>query len=89
LEQPDDNPGPGLVIEPAVAATAPAADDATEHAPVSDETIKKDQRSPAPVWTEETGIEIIRATRSWIQYGTFGFAVICIVIGALEGLFGR
>jgi len=36
-----------------------------------------------------TGILIIRATRSWIQYGTVGFAVMCIIIGALEGLFGR
>jgi hypothetical protein len=36
-----------------------------------------------------TGIEIARATRSWIQYGTVGFAVICIVIGAVESLFGR
>jgi hypothetical protein len=42
-----------------------------------------------PSWLEDTGTEIIRATRSWIQYGTLGFAVICIVIGALEALFGR
>jgi hypothetical protein len=80
LERPDDNPGPGLVIEPAVAAAMPEADDA--------ETTT-DQAIPAPIWTEETGIEIIRATRSWIQYGTVGFAVMCIVIGAVEGLFGR
>jgi hypothetical protein len=41
------------------------------------------------LWLEEAGVEIIRATRSWIQYGTVGFAVICIVIGAVEALFGR
>jgi hypothetical protein len=40
-------------------------------------------------WLDETGIPILRATRSWIQYGTVGFAVICIVIGAVEALFGR
>jgi hypothetical protein len=40
-------------------------------------------------WLDETGIQILRATRSWIQYGTVGFAVICILIGAVEGLFGR
>jgi hypothetical protein len=38
---------------------------------------------------DETGIQILRATRSWIQYGTVGFAVVCILIGAVEGLFGR
>ena len=34
-------------------------------------------------------IEVIRLTRTWVQYGTFGFAVLCIVIGAVEALFGR
>jgi len=35
------------------------------------------------------GLEIIRATRTWIQYGVVGFALLCIVIGAVEALFGR
>ncbi|HYL76901.1 MAG TPA: hypothetical protein VEU96_21975 [Bryobacteraceae bacterium] len=35
------------------------------------------------------GPSIIRATREWIQYGVFGFAVLCIVISAVEALFGR
>jgi hypothetical protein len=34
-------------------------------------------------------ISVIRATRTWIQYGVFGFAILCIVIGAVEALFGR
>jgi hypothetical protein len=89
LEQPDDNPWPWLVFEPAITATPPAAVDLPEHAPVSDEITTTDQKDLAPIWTEDTGIQIIRATRSWIQYGTVGFAVICIVIGAVEGLFGR
>ena len=38
---------------------------------------------------EDIGLEIIRSTRTWIQYGMVGFAVICIVIGAVEGLAGR
>jgi hypothetical protein len=44
-----------------------------------------------PLLTEEVGIhqQIIHATRSWIQYGTVGFSVLCIVIGAVEALFGR
>jgi hypothetical protein len=33
--------------------------------------------------------EILRATRWWVLYGSAGFAVVCIVIGAVEGLFGR
>jgi hypothetical protein len=33
--------------------------------------------------------EILRATRVCVQYGTCGFAVLCIVVGAVESLFGR
>jgi hypothetical protein len=44
---------------------------------------------PASPWWDGSGIEIVRATRSWIQYGTVAFAVICIIIGAVEALFGR
>jgi hypothetical protein len=34
-------------------------------------------------------ISVVHLTRTWVQYGIFGFAVICIVIGAVEALFGR
>lgn len=34
-------------------------------------------------------LTIARATRLWVQYGLFGFAVFCIVVGAVESLFGR
>ena len=34
-------------------------------------------------------LSVIHATRTWIHYGVFGFAVFCIVLGAVEGLFGR
>jgi len=34
-------------------------------------------------------IEVVHLTRTWVQYGIFGFAVLCIVIGAVEALFGR
>jgi len=36
-----------------------------------------------------TYVEILRATQWWVLYGSAGFAVLCIVIGAVEGLFGR
>jgi len=42
-------------------------------------------------WIDITddNLTIVRATRLWVQYGIFGFAVFCIVIGAVESLFGR
>jgi hypothetical protein len=52
----------------------------------SNERVSSDQTG---YWLDETGIPIIRATRTWVQYGTLGFAVFCILIGAVEGLFGR
>jgi len=33
--------------------------------------------------------DIIRTTQSWVQLGTLGFAILCILIGAVEALFGR
>jgi hypothetical protein len=53
------------------------------------EPVNIPQDSSAPPWWHGSGIEIARATRSWIQYGTVAFAVICIIIGAVEGLVGR
>jgi hypothetical protein len=38
---------------------------------------------------QDTWPEILHATRAWIQYGTVGFAVLCIVVGAVEAVFGR
>jgi len=38
---------------------------------------------------QETCPDVIHATRAWIQYGTVGFAIFCILIGALEALVGR
>jgi hypothetical protein len=46
--------------------------------------------APHSRWIEASdNLTIIRATRVWVQYGIFGFAVFCIVIGAVESLFGR
>jgi hypothetical protein len=35
------------------------------------------------------GADLIRATRCWIQYGLVGFTIVCILVGAVEALFGR
>jgi len=51
----------------------------------------------SPVWisevpeaeaqvTREDVRLVLSLTRAWIQYGTVGFAVFCIVVGALESL---
>lgn len=44
-----------------------------------------------PAIATEPGLDlsVIHATRTWVQYGILGFAVMCIVIGAVEALFGR
>jgi hypothetical protein len=57
--------------------------------PQSGPTEQQQSNEQVSYGLDETGIQILRATRSWIQYGTVGFAVICILIGAVEGLFGR
>jgi hypothetical protein len=61
--------------------------------PIQQAEVKEQVSIPYEVsalpWWDGSGVEIVRATRSWIQYGTVAFAVICIVIGAVEALFGR
>lgn len=42
-----------------------------------------------PAHLETVYREIARATHWWVLYGSGGFAVLCILIGAVEGLFGR
>jgi hypothetical protein len=44
--------------------------------------------SPDFDWLSD-GADLIRATRCWIQYGLVGFTIFCILIGAVEALFGR
>ena len=39
-------------------------------------------------WPDGFALDIARATRTWIQYGMLGFAVLCIVIGAVKGILG-
>ena len=82
-----------LAVVPADAPPSPLPEPQTESAEQqSAEALASDAPTTSlldVLWLEEAGVEIIRATRSWIQYGTVGFAVICIVIGAVEALFGR
>lgn len=75
---------PALVEETATAVQV----DPPEQTQVN-EQVSIPEITPARVWWDETGVELVRATRSWIQYGSLAFAVICIVIGAVEALFSR
>ena len=84
LEQPSDYT--------ATFADPPALSEVVEPESTSTEQNEFNERvstQRSAYWLDDTGIQILRATRSWIQYGTVGFAVMCILIGALEGLFGR
>ena len=42
-----------------------------------------------PAYSREDLLALLNYTRNWIQYGVVGFAVACILIGAVESLFGR
>jgi hypothetical protein len=77
LEQ--DLESPALLFAPAAEPPAPA--------PQTSVSISNEQTGFT--WPADTGIQIIRATCAWIQYGTVGFAAFCILIGALEGILGR
>jgi hypothetical protein len=81
LEPLSNNPTPWLVFEPVAQVPAEVSQQESENKGVASPVVS--------LWPDDTHIQIIRATRSWIQYGTVGFAVICIVIGAVEALFGR
>jgi len=81
------------VAEPAIAAPAQLAIASPAEVAIASSSgpplTLAAQESPLTRLADDTGIQIIRATRSWIQYGMVGFAVLCIVIGAVEGLLSR
>ena len=47
------------------------------------------QAGEPPAYDREDLRLILKFTRNWIQYGLVGFTVVCILIGAVESLFGR
>jgi len=71
------------------ATSNPPSEDESSEQPTPNQDIREAASASISAWPEDAGIQIIRATRSWIQYGTVGFAVFCIVIGAVEALLGR
>jgi hypothetical protein len=81
-----ENPASWLVFEPVI---EPVCVSQEKGEVKCNEELKAIVPDKLPFWPEDTGILIVRATRSWIQYGTVGFAVFCILVGAVEALFGR
>jgi hypothetical protein len=53
-------------------------------------SVAQDSAPEEAFWRLPDGfaLDIARATRTWIQYGMVGFAVMCIVIGAVKGALG-
>jgi hypothetical protein len=60
-------------------------------AAVGTEQPQPEPQDPEPAGEVEPAeyIGVIHLTRTWVQYGIFGFAVLCIVIGAVEALLGK
>jgi hypothetical protein len=85
LEQNLNNPVSWLVFEPRKEPAGEPRDLGT-----GGDGEPAEQPAPGVVWFNDTlAQQIVRSTRSWIQYGMVGFTVVCIVIGAVEGLLGR
>jgi hypothetical protein len=97
LEQASDNrtarpvlelagqPGTAAGTDPAALPGPGTAPDGSEQL-TTDEELSGDLDNATLYSNEDTAIQIIRATRTWIQYGMVGFTVFCIVIGALESV---
>jgi hypothetical protein len=54
-------------------------------APVVEAPVTEAPAREALVTREDLRL-LLSLTRAWIQYGTLGFAVFCIVVGAVENL---
>ncbi len=81
-----DHPDSGLVdVEAPVEFSPQGLIPADSSAPAELETEAKAGEVPPSIEYRE----VVHLTRTWVQYGIFGFAVLCIVIGAVEALFGR
>jgi hypothetical protein len=63
-----------------------------EEAVISSEPIVPEEAPPPETAGKNepsTYAIVVHLTRNWVHAGIFGFAVLCIVIGAVEALFGR
>jgi hypothetical protein len=72
----EESASPTLAQEPIVSAEPIAP----KHEPPPEQAGKNE---PSPY------AMVVHLTRNWVHAGIFGFAVLCIIIGAVEALFGR
>ena len=87
-------PAPPVELAPTPESKASEVPDVVEAGPAPDiaeialagET-PEEPRLLSAAWQEVLAVS--RATRSWVQYGALGFAVLCILIGAVEALLGK
>jgi hypothetical protein len=74
-------------------APAPQLDPIQPVTPEPDIPVESEQDAesvePRQTYRSIEYIAVVHLTRTWVQYGIFGFAVLCIVIGAVEAMFGR
>ncbi|MGD0298125.1 MAG: hypothetical protein ABSE86_13510 [Bryobacteraceae bacterium] len=71
-------------------SSAPAPKlDPIQPASDADPVVEVQPAAPLETPTPIEYMAVFHLTRTWVQYGIFGFAVLCIVIGAVEALFGR
>jgi len=51
--------------------------------------VRKSIRGARRSFSKDDVTRVCRYTRQWIHYGLFAHILICTVIGAVEGVFGR
>ncbi len=75
--------------DPAIAEVVPLTEPAAEPTTVEPAAEESAQTETLAVEVPNDYATVSHLTRTWVQYGIFGFAILCIVIGAVEALFGR
>jgi hypothetical protein len=80
---------PAPQFDPGQLAQAPAVPEPAIAAKAEPNVERLDAAPPAEPSVQVEYVGVIHLTRTWVQYGILGFAVLCIVIGAVEALFGR
>jgi hypothetical protein len=51
--------------------------------------IRRSIRAARPTFSVNDVTLVCRYTRRWIHYGLFAHIMICTLVGAIEGMFGR
>ena len=51
--------------------------------------VKRSIRAARRSFTKDDVTRVCRYTRQWIHYGLFAHIVVCTLVGAVEGVFGR